>query len=578
MSKFFHKFSHFFSYFLYKADKGGRYKRFRLMLFGAMFIIFFIPLFIASGLSSLDYRKLLQNEEKEQLLWQTEGAQKTIEAFINELQSMVKFVSKEYSYEDFLDQENVSELFVRLRSQYPGFVDLSVIGPNGIQKRYAGPFRLEGYDYSQQDWYEQVLARQIYNSDVFMGFRNLPHFVIAVSNKLPGKEEYWVLRLSIDHETLQNYISTINTKASQDIFLVNNQGILQTRSHVFGETYEKCPLFCNHTISSHTSIHTSVYKGMKYLSSCVHIENSPWTLGIFKEAYVDGEKWSSFRFRQRLILLGCTLLALITIAQIVNIITDRLRDEGEKRNAAMTEAEHTNKLASIGRLAAGVAHEINNPLAVINQKAGLITDLLELSEEFKHKNKVVKSIDGIQNSVERCKVITHRLLGFARRMDVVFEHIEINDLLHEVLGFLEKEALYNNIRFELSLDDELPMILSDRGQLQQIFLNIINNAIDAIGRDGKITLTTLLRDVETIDVHIQDTGPGMTPELIKRIFDPFFTTKEAGKGTGLGLSITYGLAKKLGGNITVESEVGKGTIFNITLPINNIKREGSFHG
>jgi two-component system NtrC family sensor kinase len=241
----------------------------------------------------------------------------------------------------------------------------------------------------------------------------------------------------------------------------------------------------------------------------------------------------------------------------------------------MTEAEHTGKLASIGRLAAGVAHEINNPLAIIDQKAGLMTDLIDFSEEFKYKEKFSTSIEGIQDAVERCKVITHRLLGFARRMDVAFEHIDINDLLREVLGFLEKEALYSHINLELSLDDDLPTIFSDRGQLQQIFLNIVNNGIDAIGENGDIVLITSQRDEETIDVQIQDSGPGIPPELITRIFDPFFTTKEAGKGTGLGLSITYGLVKKLDGNISVKSEVGKGTTFTVSLPINKT-REGGF--
>ncbi len=578
MSSIIHKITHYLTIIVHGIDKGSSYKNFRFMLYGAMFAICFIPLIVVTGLSSLEYKKLLEKEEEEQLLWHTQGTQKTIEAFIHELQSVVKFVSKKYNYNELLEQENVSELFLRLKDQYPGFVDLGVIGPSGIQQKYAGPFRLEGYDYSDQDWYVKVLARQLYISNVFMGFRKLPHFVIAVSNKLPGKEEYWVLRLSIDYETLQNYISTVSTKASQDIFLVNNQGVLQTRSNIFGDLLETYP-FLKPPPEGEIIINTANYNGIKQLRSFVHIEDSPWILGIVKETYIYGEKWSSFRHRMRLIFLGCTFLALVVIIQVVNAITDRLREADDKRNVAMTEAEHTNKLASIGRLAAGVAHEINNPLAIIDQKAGLVTDLMVFADDFQHKEKLLKSIDGIQDAVERCKVITHRLLGFARRMDVVFEYIDITDLLREVLGFLEKEALYSHIRFELAFAENLPMIFSDRGQLQQIFLNITNNAIDAIGEDGEITLITVLReDEDIIDISVHDTGPGMPPELIKRIFDPFFTTKEAGQGTGLGLSITYGLVKKLGGNITVESEVGQGTTFTVSLPVNNSHKGGGLNG
>ena len=486
---------------------------------------------------------------------------------MTKLTSVVKFVSKDRDCDDLFDQYVVSKLLVNLKEEYPGFVDLGIIDHNGIQQVYAGPFRLEGYDYSDQDWFDKVLAREVYISEVFMGFREIPHFVIAVSFKVPDKEEYWVLRASIDYEKLQKYISTINTEASQDIFLVNRQGVLQTRSNLFGEVLEQYS-FSSMPEKGKISITESKLDGVSYLKAYVDIKNAPWILGIVKEEYIHGKEWSSFQLRRRLIFIGCSLLAMVIIHQLVNFVTERLHESNEKRDLLMTEAEHSNKLASVGRLAAGVAHEINNPLAIIDQKAGLMTDLFEITGDFEHKEKLIKSIDGIHNAVERCKVITHRLLGFARRMDVVYERIDINALLQEVLGFLEQEALFNHIYFELVFDETLPMIFSDRGQLQQIFLNIINNGIDAIGHDGEMVLTTSLKDNTTIDVSICDSGPGMNPEIIKRIFDPFFSTKEAGKGTGLGLSITYGLVKKLGGQISVDSEVGQGTTFTVSLPVN----------
>ena len=561
------KLTHFLSIAFFLMDKSRSYRRFRLMFSGVMFVIIFAPLVIVTGLSSFEYRELLLKEERSQLYWNAEGAQKTIEAFMAKLTSVVRFVSKDRGCDDLLDQYLVSKLLVNLKEEYPGFVDLGIIDHNGIQQVYAGPFRLEGYDYSDQDWFSKVLAREIYISEVYMGFREIPHFVIAVSFKVPDKEEYWILRASIDYEKLQKYISTINTKASQDIFLVNHNGLLQTRSNMFGEVLEKYNM-SSKPEKGKITINVSKLDSVSYLKAYAYIKNTPWIMAIVKEQYIYGDEWSSFQFRRRLIFIGCSLLALVVIYQLVNFVTDRLRESNEKRDLLMVEAEHSNKLASVGRLAAGVAHEINNPLAIIDQKAGLMTDLFGLTEDFKHKEKLVKSIDGIHNAVERCKVITHRLLGFARRMDVVYERIDINALLQEVLGFLEQEALFNHIYFELVFDENMPMIFSDRGQLQQVFLNIINNGIDAIGNDGEIVLTTSSKDNATIDVSICDNGPGMNSEIIKRIFDPFFSTKEAGKGTGLGLSITYGLVKKLGGHISVDSEVEQGTTFTVSLPVN----------
>ena len=561
------KLTHFLSTAFFLMDKSRSYRRFRLMFSGVMFVIIFAPLVIVTGLSSFEYRELLLKEERSQLYWNAEGAQKTIEAFMAKLTSVVRFVSKDRGCEDLLDQYLVSKLLVNLKEEYPGFVDLGIIDHNGIQQVYAGPFRLEGYDYSDQDWFGKVLAREIYISEVYMGFREIPHFVIAVSFKVPDKEEYWILRASIDYEKLQKYISTINTKASQDIFLVNHDGVLQTRSNMFGEVLEKYNM-PSKPEKGKITINVSKLDSVSYLKAYAYIKNTPWIMAIVKEQYIYGDEWSSFQFRRRLIFIGCSLLALVVIYQLVNFVTDRLRESNEKRDLLMVEAEHSNKLASVGRLAAGVAHEINNPLAIIDQKAGLMTDLFGLTEDFKHKEKLVKSIDGIHNAVERCKVITHRLLGFARRMDVVYERIDINALLQEVLGFLEQEALFNHIYFELVFDENLPMIFSDRGQLQQVFLNIINNGIDAIGNDGEIVLTTSSKDNATIDVSICDNGPGMNSEIIKRIFDPLFSTKEAGKGTGLGHSKTYGMEKKLGGHISVDSEVGQGTTFTVSLPVN----------
>jgi two-component system NtrC family sensor kinase len=193
-----------------------------------------------------------------------------------------------------------------------------------------------------------------------------------------------------------------------------------------------------------------------------------------------------------------------------------------------------------------------------------------MSEDYNHKQKLEDSIKGIQNAVSRSTVITRRLLGFARRMDVKLEEIDINQQIQEVLGFLDRVVLNQKVQISLSLSSTLPKIQSDRGQLQQIFLNILNNAIDAVGEAGQIDVSTKLKGANTAQVTIKDNGPGIPPDILKKIFEPFFTTKEEGKGTGLGLSITYGLVKKLGGDISVESRLGKGATFTIDLPIGDV--------
>jgi signal transduction histidine kinase len=242
-----------------------------------------------------------------------------------------------------------------------------------------------------------------------------------------------------------------------------------------------------------------------------------------------------------------------------------------EKQAQLIAAE---KLAILGTFAAGVAHEINNPLAIINEKAGLMKDILEMSEDCKHKTRFLNLLDAIFESVNRCQRVTHRILGFARKTEVSIEIFDLNDLIKYLTVFLEKEIFYKNIRLELNLKENLPEVRSDKGQLQQVFLNIIKNAIDAVENGGLVAVSTDIKDENMVKVSIKDNGHGISGEDLKHMFEPFFTTKEKGKGTGLGLSITYGIVKNLGGNILVESEVNKGTTFIVEIPTNSELAKG----
>jgi two-component system NtrC family sensor kinase len=262
------------------------------------------------------------------------------------------------------------------------------------------------------------------------------------------------------------------------------------------------------------------------------------------------------------------IAGIIVVTRIANTLVNRIQEAEKEREDAIAQSEHASKLASVGRLASGVAHEINNPLAIINEKAGLMKDILEASEDqSRNREKFLGLINSIFDSVSRCRTITHRLLGFSRRMDTAHELFDMNDAIREVLGFLDKEILFRNIRLDLVLAEDLPRVMSDRGQVQQVLLNIFNNALDALleEKEGVITITTNAED-QKIRVSVSDNGHGIPKDKLKKIFEPFYSTKEKSKGTGLGLFISYGIIKKLGGNILVESEVTKGTNFTIEIP------------
>jgi len=168
--------------------------------------------------------------------------------------------------------------------------------------------------------------------------------------------------------------------------------------------------------------------------------------------------------------------------------------------------------------------------------------------------------------VERARKITHNMLGFARRMEPRLDDVDINRTIGEVVGLLESHAGANNITIQTHFQEALPIIASDQSQLQQVFMNLMNNAIDAIGKDGRIEVRTRTHE-DMIEVAIEDDGPGIPKAVQNKVFDPFFTTKRNSKGTGLGLSITYSIIEKMGGGIRFESQESGGTTFLVNLPI-----------
>ena len=545
-----------------------RYKCMRNSLLIVMLAITIIPLSVASGLNFIQYQQLLREDSQTNARWNAESARATINAYLEKMEAAITVVIDTYSFEDLSDIKKLELIFKQLKKEHQGLVDLSVVGPDGIQSAYVGPYRLAGKDYSDSLWFHKALARRMYVSEVFTGFRNMPHFVVAASKKDSYSEQYWVLRASIDTETLDRFLAKADTEVLEDIFLINDSGILQSSSRYHGGPMEDFRL-SRKPKQNDILIFEEMRGDSSFYRAVSRIPNTPWLLVLDQQGAEARKIWHSFKARQLFTLAICFLISGGVVFWLARFLAGKFREADEARDRILSETEHSNKLASIGRLAAGVAHEINNPLAIIGEKAGLMQDLVGLDQDFRYREKFLNQLASLQNAVGRARTITHRLLGFARRMEPSLTVVQLNEIVQEVLSFLEKEAAYRNIDVFLQLQKDLPVIMADHGQLQQVFLNVINNAIDAIRSDGAIHITSSRENNKTVMVAISDTGPGIAPEIMRNIFEPFFTTKanEERKGTGLGLSITYGIVQKLGGEIEVSSEVGVGTTFIISFPI-----------
>jgi signal transduction histidine kinase len=193
--------------------------------------------------------------------------------------------------------------------------------------------------------------------------------------------------------------------------------------------------------------------------------------------------------------------------------------------------------------------------------------------ELKQDPRLLETVDVILGSVKRCSRITRQLLSFGRQTQTAPVPLVLKSVLDEVLVFLVKEAQLKKIFIDIDVPDTLPQVIGNRGKLQQVLLNIVNNAFAAMPQDGKLSISAQKTDEPFVRLDISDSGCGIPPENLKHIFEPFFSTKTNQGGTGLGLSITYGLVQELGGRIKVESKINEGTTFIIYLPTTKQKEE-----
>ncbi len=530
-----------------------------------------VPLFTLGATIYYQFRVSYTAKIMESLRTLTENRRNAIDLFFDERLSQLYTLAYTHSFDQLRDAKYLDQVFTLMQTRSKSFVDIGIIDQDGNHVAYVGPYNLEGVNYKNESWFHEVMLRGVYISDVFMGFRKFPHFIIAVMRREGDRN--WILRATIDTQIFDTMVKAAQVGKRGDAYVVNREGVLQTAPRFGGKLLGKIEAPGSSQLSG-IHVENMRLNGEAALFATTWLKNKDWML-VIKE---DPRQELSPLFEARYMMIGIIALGVLVIVLGTVFVTRATVGQliQTDREKAMLDAslEQSGKMAALGKLAAGIAHEVNNPLAVIKEKVGWIMDLLSeedisKSENFKEFDDAVHKID---HHVDRAKKVTHRLLGFARRMEPIKEKVDINKLLDETIDFLENEAHYRNITIQSDYYPDLPTTLSDSSQLQQVILNILNNAIDAIGKDGEINVKTKHNSKdEQIVITIADNGPGIPNDRLDRVFDPFFTTKEVGMGTGLGLSISHTIVEKLGGRIMVASEMGKGTAFTIYLPV--IKQE-----
>lgn len=536
----------------------------RRMALTAM-VVALVPLYLLGAAMYFYFSSMQQERVEAELKNLALNRVNAIGVFLAERTTMLEALAHTTSLKELIEPGALQKIFDLLNRRAWSFLDMGVINRQGKHLVYVGSYPLEDRDYRDTRWFRQTMMRGVYVSDVFLGFRGVPHFVVAVKHE--DGPNSWILRATIDSEVFTRLVRSVQLGQRGDAYIINNEGKYQTPPRFGGKILGQSNIDVRTVPRGINVVEREGPNGKEMLTAFARLPNEDWLLVIEQDPKEAFGPINLARSVELAILGLGTLLIAGSILFLVRHMVRRMEAKDKERAALDAQLAHSARLVSLGRMAAGVAHEINNPLAAIGEMAGLMEDLIDdrFLKEVPDGALFKENLAKIARHVDRVRSVTHRMLGFARRMEPHLDTIDVNDVLREAFSFLERESSFQSVEVVQNLAQSLPEIKSDRAQLQQVFLNLLNNALDAVGQGGRVVIQSE-EDGESVKVSVADNGPGIPKEFQASIFDPFFTTKAPGEGTGLGLSISHSIMQKLGGSLTFASTPGKGTTFFVSIP------------
>ncbi len=557
--------------------KENRYATLRRLILAIMILVPFVPFVLVLGIGYYYFTTSLESTAKSSLNRIVGDHRQMIESFLRERKADLEFVIRSFRFEELADPQELFKVFTHLQEKSAAFVDLGIFNEEGIHVAYHGPYRLVGKDYSQEDWFKQVLRQGTYVSDIFLGYRRVPHFIIALAGE--GEGNKWVIRATIDTYMFTDLVEKVRIGKTGEAYILNREGFLQTERRSGGNLMHRDPDAIVQPSPS-AEIKTFVKqdsKGEDYLYATTWLKQKDWMLVVRQEKADAFRALHSASYMIILVsLIGGGVIVAIAFYLTGQIIRRMELIDTEKDRLGQQLVRAT-RLAELGQMAAGFAHEINNPLQIMKSEQSLIDTVLsdmkgrgELTES-QDLNELNDSVAQIKLQIDRCAKITQAILKFGRQSEPVVKDVDLPSFIPEVSAMISRKASVNGITMREQIAENTPVIHVDPSQLQQVLLNLYNNAIDAIierhaSQGGKLSVEAGPDRNGGVIISVKDNGIGINQDDIKKVFTPFFTTKPVGKGTGLGLSVCYGIVGGMGGTMEVESNREVGTTFIVRLP------------
>ena len=553
-----------------------QYTGMRRMIFFCMILVPVIPFIAVLGIGYHHFTTSLETSTLATMNRIVEDHRQMIDAFLRERRGDLGFILNTHSYEDLTDPERFYKVFTQLQRYSNAFVDLGVFDQEGIHVMYQGPYRLVGIDYGKEEWFRHTLKEGYYISDVFLGFRRIPHFVVALKREESGKT--WVIRATIDTHVFNELVEKVRIGKTGEAYILNAQGIFQTARRSGGNLLAQDPDDVHET-KPQPGVRTFIRKdarGDECLFATTWLQEKEWMLVVRQETADAFKALRSATFMILFIMiLGGVIISILAYTLTRRIIRRMQRIDAEKQQLGQQLVRAT-RLAELGQMAAGFAHEINNPLQIMKSDRALIemifTDLKKKGDLRESDVKdLEETLEQLKLQIERCSKITQTILDFGRKSEPTENDVDLAAFIPQVTSMITQKASVQGIRLKKEISEQTPLLRVDASQLQQVLLNLLNNAIDAITdrhgcEGGELSIQAGPDTDGRVKISVTDNGAGISTENLKKIFAPFFTTKPPGKGTGLGLYVCYGIIEGMGGAMEVESKRGVGTTFVVYLP------------
>ncbi len=539
--------------------------------FVAMLLAPFIPVLLALGTGGYLFWNHVQQSVLDKLTLLSAHNARVVDRFLDGFLGDLAMARAQLA--DCPDSPELRSAFETLAVKHKGLVDIALVDPSGEVVAYAGPSVFKGTHVVPGRWLDEALERGSGISSVVSGQMGLPLCIVA--QRFNVGDEVFVMRASLDPEIFTS-LFIAGRGEEVDLFLVNPDGEIVAGSG--GQVLTKDRALVEHVFMGRVGTAFRDSHSKAAYSSTV-LSHGGWILGVRKQCAAMFSAADSALLFLGISLVSGGIIVLLSSLYLTGYVEKMLLQRDDERERLREQLYRAGRLAELGEMAAGFAHEINNPLQIMKSDQAYIEMLLQ---DFRTRagrdadflsdvDEIGASLNQIKLQIDRCARITHSILSFGRAGKSEAQNIDVAKFIPEVLIMIQKKIQLSNIALRVEIPPTRLVVHVDPGRLQQVVLNLLNNAMYAVSqtshiRPGEIVLACSVEGADMVRIEIRDNGAGIGEEQKTLIFTPFYTTKPAGSGTGLGLSVCHGIVESMKGVLDFTSVKGQGATFFILLP------------